>query len=64
MLVILFSDHTYIPHRAGGRESSINDLANILIGNGYEVTVIVKRPKSSEASKQKINFSYELIILI
>jgi len=61
MNILLFSDHTFLPHRAGGRESSINDMANFLLSKGHFVIVLVKKPKDHEFSSDKINFKYELI---
>lgn len=43
MKIALVTDHTYLPDRAGGRESSINDLSNILINQNHDVRVIANR---------------------
>jgi glycosyltransferase involved in cell wall biosynthesis len=59
--IILFSDHTFIPHRAGGRESSINDLANFLNMQGHYVRVLAKKPKESEFSNKIVSFKYTVI---
>ena len=61
MNIILFSDHTFIPHRAGGRESSINDLANLLNGQGHDVRVLAKKPRESERSDKVIAFNYSVV---
>lgn len=45
MNLLLFSDHTYLPHRAGGRESSIHDLATSFQAHGWSVRVLARRPQ-------------------
>jgi len=61
MNIILFSDHTYIPHRAGGRESSINDLAGFLQEQGHDVTVLAKKPRDKEFSNKAVSFRYAVV---
>lgn len=41
--ILLVSDHTYLPDRSGGRESSIHDLAVRLTKIGNAVTVVANR---------------------
>lgn len=41
--IFFVSDHTYLPYRSGGRESSINDLAAEFRDAGWNVYVIVKK---------------------
>lgn len=41
--ILLVSDHTYLPDRSGGRESSIHDLAVRLTKLGIAVTVVANR---------------------
>jgi glycosyltransferase involved in cell wall biosynthesis len=41
--ILLVSDHTYLPDRVGGRESSIHDLATRLLESGYGVEVLANR---------------------
>ena len=40
MRIVILSDHAYLPDRAGGRESSIHELASLYQGLGHEVTVV------------------------
>ena len=44
MRVVFASDHTYLPHRVGGRESSIHEMASLYQSHGHEVTVLALRP--------------------
>lgn len=41
--IALVSDHTFLPDRAGGRESSIHDLALALEGKGHSVRIIARK---------------------
>lgn len=43
MKLLLFTDHTYLPYRAGGRESSIHDLATSFLEHGWSVWVLARR---------------------
>lgn len=42
MLINFLSDHTFLPDRAGGRESSIHDLASVLHRTGRRVRVVAR----------------------
>ena len=48
MKLLLFTDHTYLPYRAGGRESSINDLATSFLEHGWSVWVLARRHRGPE----------------
>lgn len=43
MHVCFVSDHTFLPDRVGGRESSIDQLATELVNRGCKVTVVANR---------------------
>ncbi|MCP5272964.1 MAG: glycosyltransferase [Burkholderiaceae bacterium] len=55
------SDHVYLPHRAGGRESSINDLATLFSERGWDVTVVCERPKVVKDSIRSGLFPYAIL---
>jgi len=38
--IVIVSDHAYLPERAGGRESSIHELASLYQDLGHDVTVV------------------------
>ncbi|WP_051000092.1 glycosyltransferase [Sinorhizobium fredii] len=42
MRILLVSDHDYLPDRVGGRESSIDELANRLARRGHETKVLAR----------------------
>jgi glycosyltransferase involved in cell wall biosynthesis len=42
--ILFVSDHTYLPHRLGGAESSTHELALTLREHGIEVAVLAARP--------------------
>jgi glycosyltransferase involved in cell wall biosynthesis len=44
--IVILSDHTYLPDRVGGRESSIHELATNLLTVGFKPIVIAKKSKS------------------
>jgi glycosyltransferase involved in cell wall biosynthesis len=44
MRIVFASDHTYLPHRVGGRESSIDEMASRYQSCGHEVTVLALKP--------------------
>ena len=48
MNLLLFTDHTFLPYRAGGRESSIHDLATSFLEHGWSVRVLARRPEGPE----------------
>lgn len=43
MRIVFVTDHTYLPYRAGGRESSIHEMASLYGSMGHEITVVAKR---------------------
>ncbi len=42
MRILFVSDHDFLPDRVGGRESSIDELANMLIKRGHDITVLAR----------------------
>lgn len=56
MRLVFASDHTYLPHRVGGRESSIHEMASLYQARGHEVTVLALRP-SDRMSRLRRFFS-------
>jgi glycosyltransferase involved in cell wall biosynthesis len=47
MRILFVTDHTYLPHRVGGAESSTHDLATTLQERGIEVSVLAAMPTSN-----------------
>jgi len=61
LTILFFSDHTFIPHRAGGRESSINDLACDFRNRGWNVFVVVARSSETISRSLESFFPYKVI---
>jgi glycosyltransferase involved in cell wall biosynthesis len=54
MRLVFASDHTYLPHRVGGRESSIHEMASLYQSRGHEVTVLALRPSDRMSRLQRL----------
>lgn len=48
--IALVSDHTFLPDRVGGRESSMHDLALAFVGEGHSVCLIVRKADSGKGA--------------
>lgn len=59
--IVFATDHTFIPHRAGGRESSINDLAEMFVRRGWIVYVVCIRPAKLSEERDHPLFSYQVV---
>ena len=53
--ICFVSDHTYLPDRVGGRESSIDDLSRLLGNRGHHVTIVANRGSLRELPKRVAN---------
>jgi glycosyltransferase involved in cell wall biosynthesis len=51
MRILFATDHTYLPHRVGGAESSTHDLATTLQERGIDVVVLAAVPTSDLPSR-------------
>lgn len=59
--ILLFSDHTFLPYRSGGRESSIRDLAERFLSSGWRVTVLAVAPRAGDDRSVPLAFPFKVI---